>query len=364
MTRKGFLSLLVAVNLAPCWILGAMRDEIDVTLKIVDEQGSPIPHATVWGYVLPSQEPLALDAEDLWRLTTSYQSSFEFATPFNPIVPALLVHPMGDRDGRASIKIDYKFLNGSAAQRPARMSIGFTAMKRGYVPSRIDFAVMRESRLSGTVVLKRDPASAPETQPYLVNVERLRYDLSDTRRNEQISQRNAERIERLRKELEATARQALDADDKKAAARIYARMQYLPSIRFINGKPAGFAQSDPYSEQSWGYFEKAYSLDSANSYIAAEYVFRRGSQRFGGKKYNRNNASDEQRHAFNEYLGVLHSLMGAHGPEIWPTYHQLYAVWHRKSSDHSERERVSPLLEALYRAEPKFQARDELLQVP
>jgi hypothetical protein len=362
MKRQRLLSMVLLVGLTASWALAAGRDEIDVTLRIVDEQGRAIPHATVWGYVLPSRGPLALDANDLWRLTTKYQSSFEFATRFNPIVGSMHIFPMGDRDGKATIKIDYKDLEGSAAQRPAKMSIGFTVMKRGYLPSRIDFTVTRESRISGTVVLKHDRGSTPETQPYLVNFERLRYELSDTSRNENISEKNHQRIERLRAELEASARLALEASDKKAAARIYARMQYLPAIRFINGKPAGFAQSDAYSEQSMAYRENAYTLDPSNPYIAAKFLYDQGGKRFGERNYKPDNASEEQRLAFNEYFKNLHTLMGTYGKEIWPIHHRLYASWHRRSNDPTEREHVIPLLEELCRAEPKFETRENLLR--
>jgi hypothetical protein len=242
------------------------------------------------------------------------------------------------------------------------MSIGFTVMKRGYLPARIEFVVTRESKLSGQVVLKRDPESAPESQPYLVEFERLRYELSDTSRNEEISARNHTRIETLKTDLEGSARQALASGDKKAAARIYARMQHLPSIRFGDGKPIGFAQSDPYTEQSWGYLEKAYTLDPNNPYIAANYLFDQAGKHFGG--YRPENASEDRRRAFNDVLSELHALMRAHGEQIWPANHRRYALLHRKSSNPEERERVVPLLEELCRAEPRFERRDTLMKVP
>jgi hypothetical protein len=363
MARNGFLSLLVLLGLQPSWIRGAMRDEIDVTLKIVDEQGSAVPHATVWGYLLPRANPLAIDADDLWRLTTRYQSSFEFALDVHNSRPVdhLMVHPMGDESGRFRRTIDYRNVEGSAAKRPEKTSIGFTVMKRGYLPARIDFAVTRESTLTGTVVLKRDPHREPISQPYLVAFDRLRHELSDNRRVEEM---NHQRLERLRTDLEATARQAVEAGDRKAAARIYARMQYLPSIIFLHGKPSGFSPAEPYSEQSWAYLVKAYTLDPTNPYVAAEYMYRQGSQRFGGRKYYPGKANEEERRAFREYLDSLQKLMRDHGEEIWPAHHQLYARWHRKSSDPNERERVIPLLEELYRKEPKFETHKELLRVP
>jgi hypothetical protein len=367
MSRKPILRLLflLLVGLVPCWASAAINNDIKVTLEIVDEQGHKVPYVTVWGYLLPRADPLAINAEDLWRLTTRYQSSFEFATEnaANSPVSYLMVFPMGDEAGRFMRTINYRYEEGSAAKLPEKMMIGFTLLKHGYLPARIDFTVKDESALSEKVVLKRDPKQAIESQPYLVTFERLRYELSDQKRNVEISEKNHERMEHLRTGLEAAAQQALEAGDKKAAARIYARMQYLPSIRFIQGKPAGFSQAEPYSEQSLEYLAKAYELDPANSYIAAEYLFHQGAMQYGGNKYIPEKASEEQRRNFSQYLEILHVLMRAHGEEIWPTYHELYALWLRKSSNPHDRERVVPLLEELYSMEPKFQTREILLQI-
>ncbi len=348
------------IGLTPSCATAVMSTKIGVTLEIVDEQGRGVPYATVWRYLLPRTNPLAINAEDLFRITTRYQSSFEFAVGVsnNKPVPYLSVDPMGNESGRFHREIDYRYEEGSEAKRPEKMSIGFAIMKRGYLPAFVNFAVTNESTLSSRVVLKVDPRRVPELQPYLVNFERLRFQLSDTRLNEDISENNYQRIERLRTEFEATARQALEAGDKGAAARIYARLQYFPSIRLIRGKPAGFSQAEPASEQSIAFIEKAYALDPANPYIAAKYLFPQGTMQYGGKKYEANKANEEQRRNFSKYLSALHVLMRTYGEEIWPAYHQLYARWLLKSNDPRDRKRVVPLLEELYRVEPKFQMRD------
>ncbi len=363
-TRRAMLCMLgvLATPLARGWSF--MSNNLEVILSVTDEQAKPIPYATVWAYVLPRVDALALDSEDLWRVTTRYQSSFEFSTPFNRVVRTLQVMSMGDASGRAKPVIDYQRLEGSGNRRPASMQIGFTVMKRGYLPARIDFAVKNESHLTGKIVLKRDPSQALESQPYLLEFERIRYELSDTSRNENISGGTYERIETLRKALEAAATQAIDTGDKAAAARIYARMQYLPTIQMYNGKAAGFTQAEPYSAQSWGYLVKAYQLDPGNPYIAAEYMFRYGADEFGGNKYLADQASEERKQAFAAFLSKLHALMRASGLQIWPEYHQLYALWHRKSSDSKERAKMRPLLEELYQFEPKLDTKEQLLQVP
>lgn len=189
----------------------ALSNEIDVTLEIVDEQGRGVPYATIWSYLLPRENLLAINAADLVRVTTRYQSSFEFAisTGSNRPIPYLGVNPMGDAFGRFQRKIDYRYEEGSEAKRPEKMSIGYAVMKRGYLPAFVNFALTHESTVSGKVVLKSDPTLAPESQPYLVKFERLRYELSDPRLNVEISEKNHQRMERLRTELEETARQAL-----------------------------------------------------------------------------------------------------------------------------------------------------------
>lgn len=342
-----------------------MSNEVNVTLHIQDEQGRPVPYVTVWRYLQPREGPLAIDGDDLWRLTTRYQSSFEFALDVGLSQPVrkMTVCPMGDGAGQFHSTINYRYEEGSAAQLPDKMSFGFTVMKRGYLPARIDFNVTDESAVSGRVVLERDPKQPVETQPYLMAFERLRYELSDTRRNEDISEANHQRIESLRRQLEAAARQAIDAGDKKAAARIYARMDTLPSVTFINGKPAGFSQTTPDSEQSPSYYEKAYALDPSNSFIASMIIFDEGTERFGGNKYKPEQATDAQRRAFADYLRRLNAFMRTYGPELWPGDHKLYALWLRKSSDPKERARIRPLLEELYRAEPKYETREELFGI-
>lgn len=358
----------MAAPLARGWSF--MSDNnLDVALSVTDEQGKPIPYVTVWGYLLPSAsaqgvpgEPI--DGEDLWRVTTRYQSSFEFALPVvgNRPVSYLEVFPMGDAGGRIKQVIDYARFEGYGKRRPAAMQVGFTVMKHGYLPARIDFPMQDESHVTGKIALKRDPHQAVETQPYMQEFERIRYELSDTSRNENMSGGTYERDEALRKGLEAAAGQAIEAGNKAAAARIYARMQYLPTIQMFQGKAIGFTQAEPYSEQSWAYLVKAYQLDPSHPYIAAEYLFKRGSDEF--RRYSPDKASDEQKQAFEAFLAKLDALMQASGPQIWPTYHELYARWHQESSDPKERAKMIPLLEALYQFEPKFKTKDNLLHPP
>lgn len=362
--RRAVLSVVGGVLIHPPSAWSATDSPIDVQLTITDEAGRPIPYATVWAYVLPRKNPLALDAADLRRLALRYRETFDLAAEFNPIVSRQLILPMGDARGKADWRLSYQWLEGSQAVRPPAVSMGFAVMKRGYLPAFVDFTVTDQTSVRGDLVLKRDPAEQGALPPYLQEFDRLRYDLSDTRRNQDVSEAAHQRVERLGAAMQAAAEQAISAGDRPAAARIYARMQYLPVVRFVQGRPAGFAQADPYSAQSWGYLLKAYELDPANPYIAAKRLFRDGAERFGGRRYEPQTATEAQRRAFEAFLAEARRLMSEHGEQIWPGWREVYALWYRKASDPRDRERVLPLLEQLYKDEPKFQTRENLLRLP
>ena len=340
-----------------------MKNTIDVSISVTDEQGRAVPHATIWMCVLPRKSPLALDLEDLRRITVRYGDSFDYATPFNTIVPEQMVLPLADTHGRLSYQLDYQFYEGSAARRPAAMSVGFAAMKRGHLPAFADFSITNESRIQTKLVLARDPASPSPLPSYLAEYDRVRFELSDTSRNEEISGSNHERIEGLRGAFLAAADQALAAGDRRAAGRIYARMQFMPVVRFVSGRPAGFAQADRYSEQSWGYLVKAFETAPGDPYVAAERIFRDGALRFGGRLYDPQTATPERRKDFEEFFSEIRRLMVNDGDRIWPTFHYLFALWHSQASDLQQRQQVRPLIEQLYRWEPKFQTLKDLLKL-
>lgn len=339
-----------------------MVDNVVTTLTVTDATGVVIPHATIWAYIQPTSDPLGLNGNDLSRIANRYRDSFEFATPFNRIVPGLWVTPMADANGIARITFNYEDRYGVGKKRPPRMKIGFVVLKRGYFPVAIDFDLQGESSLDGHVTLARDPKQTSETQNYMIAFERLRFELSDIEGFAGVGEGANRRIERIREELELAAQEAITSGDKAAAARIYARMQYLPEVKYLHGKPVGFSQSEPYSAAHFAYLKTAYELDPGNPYIAAEYLFRRGSEQFGGKRYFAKTANEAQRRAFTAFLSDIQTLMRTQGERIWPSYHQLYALWHLDSWDEQVQRKAIPLLEKLHQWEPKFETRDGLLQ--
>lgn len=139
----------------------------------------------------------------------------------------------------------------------------------GYLPGKVDFtAASNQSDFNATITLKRDPAKPLETQPYMQTYERFRYELSLLAlRNLEMTQENNQRLETYYPRLEAAAQAALQAGDNAAAARIYARMQYLPQLQISNGKVIGFDQTKPDSPRSLAALAKAYELNPKQVYI-------------------------------------------------------------------------------------------------
>ncbi|GAA6129672.1 hypothetical protein [Halopseudomonas sabulinigri] len=357
-----FLVLVVLFSpLAKGWNL--FSDDISVALTVVDEQGKAIPYPTVWGYVLPRSKPESINGEDLWRLTMRYRSSFEFATAYNRIIPSLLVMPMGNSDGKASFKVDYEFLEGRGNKRPAALQVGFTVMKNGYLPARAYFSVGRESRLSADVVLKRDPEHKPEMQPYIQEYERVRYELSDPNRNETLRSTAHKDTAELRQSLLSAAKQAMNAGDDSAAARIYTRLIYAPSTMIYNGQVTGWAQQEPRSDESLSYLKEAYRLAPDNIYIAATYVNTMAYEEFkvpGSGPLSKR--SDEVRVAFSIFLTELDDLLLKNKKQVWPGFLWEQANWHDYHGAAGERQVALDLLEQLYEDEPKYMGREEMFR--
>jgi hypothetical protein len=329
------------------------KDIVAVNIHISGEDGQPIPYVTVWTASLPRPGyPLALAPDDLWRITQRYQSSFEFATYYNGIVNAIHVTLMGNKDGVFEEKFDYQGVNGYPNKRPDQMQLSYTFMKRGYLPAQLNIPVGHESNVRGKITLKRDPNNAIETQAYLQRFEAIRYELSDTRKDEKISIETHERNENIRKELEELAKQAVAANDNKAAARIYMRMAYLPSIEFFRGKPSGWSHQKPYSEQAIEYRKQAYELDKDNSYIVAaslyDSVFPRGSP------ITLNKIEDTERINFEQYLINFELFYKKNKAQIWPKQIQIFAALHELSIDEKQFLSTEKWWREFYEFEPKL----------
>ncbi|MBL8468019.1 hypothetical protein [Methyloversatilis discipulorum] len=352
--KKFFILLLLMISAGRVFGWGAgASDNFVIKLAVTDESGRAIPFPTIWGAMYPGVHELDLDVDDLWRIANRYRDSYEFVTRFNCILPKQWVLPMADERGVVKIETSYQDRYGSEKLRPVPMHLGFVVLKRGYYPARVTVTLKDEAGINERIVLRRDYSQGVDFAPYWVEFDRLRYVLSDTDAFSALSENMSLSLESIQSEMEEVGRQAEAAGDKAGAARIYARMQYLPTLKYYNGKLIGFEQSSPLSQERWVYLRRAYDLDPSQPYIAAMYLFRIGSEKFG-LGYAPGTADARSRSEFERFLGSLHELMQKSGGEIWPVYHLLYANWHKKSALPEEVGRQTSLLKTLYRDEPKF----------
>lgn len=292
-----------------------MNDSVKVTVKVQDETGRPIPFATVWQFVQinPAHDKdtsLDLTMEDLWRCTLRYRETAEYAIDYGlKPVPHLQIPVMGNGEGEVHDVIDYQRITGKGNHfpRPDPLVFGYTFMKRGYFPNKLAFTVPKgDRRAEGVVTLKRDPSDPIYDSPYIQTYDRIRYGLSDTHKNTVMTMENHLRQEGLRQELELAARQALAANDNKAAARIYIRMRYFPELTFLDGRIAGFKQTNIESEHSKQAFQRACELDPDNLFIQMETI----GMRFPSS------ATQEER--IRKNVSQLDSLVAKHGDAVWP----------------------------------------------
>jgi len=346
------------VALCLCWLAAAAHaDTIDVAITIQDEAGKPIPHVAVWSaieydkkHVTDEAGHKTLTVDDLWRVTLRYGALHDIVCEVgDKPVASLRVPVMGNEAGAFQEELDYAEATGRENHyaRPDPLSFGYTFMKRGYLPGRIAFTIPRsQSRVEATVTLKRKSDEALETQPYLQTFARLRYELSDARRNSDLTEANQRRMLDLPDQMEQAAQQALAAGDKPAAARIYSRMRYMPSPDIVDGRIAGWIEADAGSRQARRAMERAYELDPDSLYVWMQTYMRRRSLL--------PNPTTEERLA--AALHEVDKLIAAKGEAVWP---QCFAD---QASGHAllgHFETAYRLYRAAARREPKYMDWDE-----
>lgn len=337
------------------------KDLLHVTVKITDESGQPIPYVTVWGDHSPRHYNLALAQADLWRITQRYHSSFEFATRYNPIVSSDHVRIMGNQEGLFKEDFDYQGENGYPHKRLDTIELTYVFMKRGYLPTLITIPVAREPSISATVTLKRDPKTEVEKQIYVQRFEAIRYDLSDTSKDENISTGTHNRNFLLRQELGNLANEAIKAHDNKVAARIYMRMVFLPHINFYNGKPSGWSHQEPGSSESIEYLNRAAKLDTENPYISLSALrvnspLSKYEDKTGIIKFNPFKADQADRELVDVFIKEYQSLLEKYGEQVWPNLYLGYINSVSFHSDIKEQDKIPQLLDELYKFEPKYES--------
>ncbi len=314
--------VLAACAVGLCWLSAPARsvdDPIDVTVKVQDESGRSIPFAAVWSAIEYDRTHLKgaghykhLSVDDLWRVTQRYGALHDVVAQYgDKPIAGLRVPVMVDGAGLFRESLDYAEALGAESHpaRPDRLRIAYTFMKRGYLPGRVEFTVAgNQHRVEAMVTLKRNPGEALETQSYLQTFARLRHELSDTGRDSALTEENHRRVTSLQEQMEAAAQEALAAGDRPAAARIYSRMRYMPTLHIVDGRFAGWNHGDAGSEQARRAIDSAYELNRDDLYVWIQTYMRRRSLL--------PNPTTEERVAAS--LWEVERLIAAHGEAVWP----------------------------------------------
>jgi tetratricopeptide (TPR) repeat protein len=350
--KLGMWSFVLASLLAGNAQAGFFDDAVSIRIKVEDENGQPIPYVTVWFALRVEkshQQNIGIyqhvDVDDLWRITQRYGESHEIISQYgDKPLKGLEVSKMGNAMGIFQHPLDYAEETGKGNHypRPDPLTFGYTFMKRGYFPAKADFTIPRsQDRVEATVTLKRNPAEPLELQPYLQTFARIRFEWSDIRKNKAMTQENRLRLEGLRSELEQAARQAIEAGDKAAAARIYARMRYVPRIIVINGQIAGYDQGDANTPEAKRALDLAYQLDPDNTFI--------WSRTFRLRARLPATATPEQKR--EPMLAEVEKLIAVKGVHAWPECYSYRAGVYGVKGDYEKSYRLYKEAE---RMEPKY----------
>lgn len=293
-----------------------------LVIRIADSSGHPVPFVTVWGTTDPAEFGGSgkgsvpwqqLSMEDLWRVALRYKDSFESAQlAFSP-VDGLTIIGMSNSKGIFRQTIDADSIHASALPT-YRVLLVF--MKRGYLPEKavIEASSSRDT-YSLTTVMKPDPeGSTAEEQEYLKTFDRIRFELSDDVRNERLTNRNLRRLADLRSEMAKAAESALSSGNRKAAARILARMETMPGLRVIDGRIVGYDRMDFEAPESRAAIEHAVTLDPDNDYLALRGLRERGRKLIA---HLSRPMTDDDREAMRAFVGDLEAAMAAHGEHAW-----------------------------------------------
>lgn len=348
-----FAVLWLFLMAAPTWAgWFASANLIEVDIQVVDEAGKPLPHVTVWRFLDPYAPkwvpggPMAM--EDLWRMTLRYRESFELTNYYHTPVRSLLVPKMADAQGHSLDEIDYQDESGNP--RPERVMVGYSFMKRGYLPEKAQIvATSEQSRFALKITLKRNTALLLEDHAYLRAFERIRYELSDFRKNREISLENYRRLERLHAELESAAEDALREGDKPAAARMYARLQYVPEVILENGRPVDVRPWNRDSPRKRAAFDRAARLDPYHPYIWMYRVIYQG-YRFAGFDVDNPDATPAGKKEFLDQIKAMEAVLEKQGEFVWPDFYDILAGYYMAAGQYEK-------AYALYRREEQFEPR-------
>lgn len=227
------------------WTVSAQNiSEVTVQIQVLDESGKPVPYVTVWQSEDPCERRYANSkitsgedcfvGADLKRTATRLIETFEYAASYTSPMPfkRIGMAVSGDGAGVFRDRVHAPQLLWKVNGEPLnKFKIWSVFLKQGYEPALVDANYsMNEKNYQGTVVMKADPKFPRQNTANREAFERIRFELSDRRRNTVMSFANAKRLIDLKEELERLARSSEAAGENGLAARIHWRLKYMPSI--------------------------------------------------------------------------------------------------------------------------------------
>ena len=304
------------------------KDAVAVHIAVQDEAGQPIPYVTVWGFIdidpqIPHYAIFHVGADDLWRMTQRYGPLHEIISDHLAGKPLaeLGIFGMGDAAGEVMEAMDFLEIVGHRKNyfRPDPWHFGFSLLKRGYFPGKVEFSVAKnQTSAEATVVLKRNPAEAINSAPYMQSFERVRYQMSRFQFVGPLNESQAT-TRSFATQLGAAAQQAVAAGDRATAARIYARMRLLPKIvHETNGssESSGLVISDVNSAESMRAMDMAFQLDPHNLYVWMSTMDRQIT-------VARDAPQEERARGLRDQLD---KIIAQYGESAWPTVYDLRAL--------------------------------------
>lgn len=307
------------------------NDMVTVTIKTIDSKGNAVPWVTLgaaWSPYPPLKEPLTywprLQKEDLKRLLIRNPEAWEYWNRYNSPVMTIRFGGLTDQNGVLKDKIDYIDAAGNGSEWPDELTVTYGAYRYGLQPTTIQTKVHKKDReLEITLTVEPGPNYVAELPNYLLTFYKIRHELADWRRNEDISLKNYERLENHRKRLTEAAESAAEKGDRRAAAAIMYWVAYVPEVNVVEGKAVGFTQTKQ-SPRNYEALKKAAGYDPDNAHVQAQVML------YESWWWNRENDARRITYADvkqlrRKWLDRAVALDKRVGPRLWARFHEEIA---------------------------------------
>jgi hypothetical protein len=324
-------------------------ENISIEIQVKDEEGKAVPYAAVWR----TQDPCGIEAQnriktgencfngdDLKRTATRLIESFEYAVSYAAPRPFEQIRLPVAVDGEGRF---FEHGEGSTwywgLKQPLvkELNFWFAFLKQGYEPAIAHVKLTPVSSVyRGTVVMKSDARFARQVSVHRESFERLRYELSDQRRNQVLTFENADRLWSLRNNLLKLVSAAENAGERELAARMYWRLLFMPSINTIVTKDGlkivGFNSGSGGADYKL-YWTKSEQLDSANPFHSHSTALNTLPE---GLIRKREPLADEDRKILEDFAQRRAAEIQSNMSRMWPG-HVLYQTGVLTQLGHYER---------------------------